>query len=96
MSDIVERLTDLLTAALPPYQREITEDALAEIERLQKEWLSLYGVERMRFEAVQRMTAEIEQLKAALTADPPRDAGNIFILGWRAAQATARRALQGK
>jgi muramidase (phage lysozyme) len=35
----------------------------AEIERLQKEWLSLYGVERMRFEAIQRMTAEIERLR---------------------------------
>ncbi len=35
-----------------------------EIERLQKEWVSLYGVERMRFEAVQRMSTEIERLRA--------------------------------
>jgi hypothetical protein len=38
----------------------------AEIERLQKEWVSLYGVERMRFEAVQRMTDEIERLTHAI------------------------------
>jgi hypothetical protein len=38
----------------------------AEIERLKREWASLHGVERMRFEAVQRMSEEIAKLKEEL------------------------------
>jgi hypothetical protein len=36
----------------------------AEIERLQREWLSLYDVERMRFNAVRMLGAENKQMRA--------------------------------
>jgi hypothetical protein len=65
MSDFVKRLRRAsLTEFGLDIDKELLDEAADEIERLQKEWVSLYGSERMRFEAVQRMTAEIERLRA--------------------------------
>lgn len=56
-----------------------------EVERLQREWASLYGVERMRFAAVQRMTAEIEHLRAVVAAmRKETDLDGVRVIGQRA------------
>ena len=44
------------------------------IERLEEEWVSLYGVERMRFEAVQRMSTEMFIAKIGNPTSPATSA----------------------
>jgi hypothetical protein len=68
----------------------------AEIERLLADGQKRIEENDRILLANERLRAENERLRAALTAEPPSDAGNIFMRGWRAAQAEARRALEGK
>ncbi len=87
MTDIVERLREVAalkvgTVRQPEWMKPndwgpavsgLCGDAADEIERLRREWISLHGVERMRFAAVQVMTEEIgrlqEQVKLAVWSD---------------------------